>query len=606
MSSLSKTNLTILVAIAVVAVLLSIFSYRYYTFTSSEIYDIALHEIKTNAQIQAHDLSQILSNKFESISNLLQTLADSPAIHNNEYNRAFSIIDNRQQYSKNLSDFFMWLDKNGKMNWLSNINQSAFQKYKGTDLSYRPYFTVPRDTHTAYYSSLIESNDNIPRLYMSYPIINNNQIGSPGVFNGVVAASMRATALGAVLQEQLIRQFNSTVGLLDRDGMVLYSSNPSFMGKNIFGNEIQSNLSSSLSLESKNSFNNLIKSSLQGGSGIGEISTQGETSTISYEPVNINGNHFLTVYIVAPHNLASDVNGLIDQQKNFSAALIVVIASIAFGIAFLVFLWNKGLKFTVDKRTSELKTANEQLKVHDMMQKEFINIAAHELRTPTQAIVSYSELLQRHPEKREQISEAIFRNASRLQRLTTDILDVTKIESNSLKLIKERFNLSDLISGIVDDFKNDVQRKGADIKLLYEPKDYLILDADKARLTQVISNILSNAINFSEKTGGKISVATEVQQIQNGNNGDKKVLISIKDSGAGIDPNMMPRLFTKFATNSENGIGLGLFISKSIVEAHGGRIWAENNSGEAGSTFYFILPVLSLNTKQKQQQQHLQ
>ena len=167
LDTLSKTNLTILVVIAVVAVLLSVFSYQYYTFTSAKISDIALHEIKTNAQIQVHDLSQILSNKFESISNLLQTLADSPAIHNNEYNRAFSVIDSRQQYTKNLSDFFMWLDKNGKMNWLSNINQSAFQKYKGSDLSYRPYFTEPRDSKSAYYSSLIDSNDKVPRLYLS-------------------------------------------------------------------------------------------------------------------------------------------------------------------------------------------------------------------------------------------------------------------------------------------------------------------------------------------------------------------------------------------------------------------------------------------------------
>ncbi|HYO06013.1 MAG TPA: HAMP domain-containing sensor histidine kinase, partial [Phototrophicaceae bacterium] len=186
------------------------------------------------------------------------------------------------------------------------------------------------------------------------------------------------------------------------------------------------------------------------------------------------------------------------------------------------------------------------------------------------------------------------------QRLTTDILDVTKIESNSLKLNKERFNLSDLISGVVDDFKNEVQRKGAAIRLLYEPKDYPILEADKARLTQVISNILGNAIKFSEETGGEISVSTEVQQIQNGNSGDGQVLVSVKDNGAGIDPTIMPRLFTKFATNSENGIGLGLYISKSIVEAHGGRIWAENNPEDAGAAFYFMLPILSLATKQQQ------
>ena len=200
-----------LIAIAAVAILLSVFSYQYYTFTSAKIADIASHEVKTNAQIQVHDLSQILSNKFESISALLQTLADSPAIHNNEYKRASIVINTRQQYSNQLTDFYMWLDKNGRMNWLSNINQSTYQKYKGTDLSYRPYFSVPRDTHAAYYSSLIESNDKVPRLYVSYPIVNMTGKGSPGIFTGVVIASIRSITLGNVLQHQLIPQFNSTV-----------------------------------------------------------------------------------------------------------------------------------------------------------------------------------------------------------------------------------------------------------------------------------------------------------------------------------------------------------------------------------------------------------
>ena len=591
---LSKTNFTMLIAIAAVAILLSVFSYQYYTFTSAKISDIASHEVKTNAQIQVHDLSQILSNKFESISALLQTLADSPAIHNNEYNRASIVINTRQQYSNQLTDFYMWLDKNGKMNWLSNINQSAYQKYKGTDLSYRPYFSVPRDTHAAYYSSLIESNDKIPRLYISYPVINMTGKGSPGIFTGVVVASIRSITLGNVLQHQLIPQFNSTVGLLDRKGTVLYSSTPSFIGNDVFGKDIQSMLSSLLPSESIDSLNNLLRSSLQGSTGSGDISAQGKTSTISYEPVSINGKYFLTLYISAPHNLASDVGLLINQQKNFSTIIVIVIAAVAFGIAFLVFLWNKRLKVTVDKRTAELKTANEQLKIHDKMQKEFINIASHEIKTPTQALLGYSELLQRHPEKIEEISQAIFRNANRLQRLTNDILDVTRIESQTLKLRKEQFNLADLISSIVEDFKNDIQKKGSNIKLLYEPKDHLILEADKGRLTQVISNLLSNAIKFSKKNGGKISITTTMQ---NSNDDDKKVFVSIKDDGTGIDPAIMPRLFTKFATKSEaGGTGLGLFISKSIIEAHGGRIWAENNNSDAaeagGATFYFMLPLL--------------
>jgi signal transduction histidine kinase len=596
---LTKTNLAILIAIAAVAILLSVFSYQYYTFTSAKISDIASHEVKTNAQIQVHDLSQILSNKFESISTLLQTLADSPAIHNNEYKRASIVINTRQQYSNQLTDFYMWLDKNGKMNWLSNINQSAYQKYKRTDLSYRPYFSIPRDTHTAYYSSLIESNDRIPRLYVSYPVINMTGKGSPGIFTGVVVASIRSITLGNVLQHQLIPQFNSTVGLLDRKGTVLYSSTPSFIGKDVFGKDIQSMLSSLLPLEAKDSLNNIIRNSLQGSTGSSDISAQGRTSTISYEPVNINGKYFLTLYIIAPHNLASDVGLLINQQKYVSTIIVIVIAAVAFGIAFLVFLWNKRLKATVDKRTAELKTANEQLKVHDKMQKEFINVASHEIKTPTQALLGYSEILQRHPEKREEVSQAIFRNANRLQRLTNDILDVTRIESQTLNLNKERFNLADLISSVVEDFKNDIQKKGSDIKLFYEPKDYLIIEADKGRLTQVISNLLGNAIKFSKKNGGNISIATTIEQMQNSNDKDKKVLVSVKDDGTGIDPSIMSRLFTKFASKSETGgTGLGLFISKSIIESHGGRIWAENNNNSdgaeaRGATFYFTLPLLS-------------
>lgn len=169
---LSKTNFAILVAIVVVATLLSISSYQYYTSTSARIADIASHEIRTNAQIQVHDISQILANRVESITALLQTLADSPAIHNNEYKRAYTVINSRQQYSDQVTDFYMWLDKNGKLNWVSDINQTAYQKYKGTDLSYRPYFTIPRGTNTAYYSTLIESNDKVPRLYISYPVVN--------------------------------------------------------------------------------------------------------------------------------------------------------------------------------------------------------------------------------------------------------------------------------------------------------------------------------------------------------------------------------------------------------------------------------------------------
>jgi two-component system, OmpR family, sensor histidine kinase VicK len=250
---------------------------------------------------------------------------------------------------------------------------------------------------------------------------------------------------------------------------------------------------------------------------------------------------------------------------------------------------------------------NEELRRADKMQKEFINMASHELRTPTQAILSYSELLQKHPERKEEMIQAMSRNAARLQKLTDDILDVTRIESETLMLKIEPLNLNDLISNIVEDYRNQIEKNDDDVRLFYEPKttdsDSIIVEADRARMIQVISNLLSNALKFTKKEEeGSIYVTAEEEE----NHGSKRqeVVVSVKDTGKGIDPEIMPRLFTKFATKSETGTGLGLFICKSIIEVHGGRIWAENNNEgtKKGAIFSFSLPL----NKKQQQQQHQQ
>jgi len=561
-----------------------------------------LQEIRSNARIEVHDLSQILTNKLQSTGALLQTLADSPAIHNNEYKRADIIINTRQKATSGLTDFYMWLDKNGKINWLSNINQTTYQKYRGTDLSYRPYFTTPKETHTEYYSSLIESNDKVPRLYISYPVLNMTTTGKgeQQVFSGVVVAAIRLQTLGNVLQNQLFPGFNTTIELLDRNGIILYSNTPSFIGQNVFGNKMQSVFSSFFSPQAKNSLNNLLGISLEGTTGSADILVQGKMNTIAYEPVILNGKYFLALYISAAHNLASDVGKLIDQQKNFSTFIVIMIGLVAFGIALLVLLWNKRLESTVNTRTAELRSANEQLKVHAKMQKEFINIAAHELRTPIQPVLNLTQIIRSKIKDAEQgeLLDVVIRNAKRLHQLAEDILDITRIESQSLKLNKERFNLNDLISNVMQDYRNQVEKDHDNISLLYESKNDIIffVEADRHRVTQVISNLLNNAIKFikeegKEGEGGTVSITLEKKKEEDN---QQEVLISIKDSGVGIHSDIIPRLFSKFATKSEKGTGLGLFISKSIVEAHGGKIWAENNvsdgSAEKRATFTFSLP----------------
>jgi signal transduction histidine kinase len=604
---LSKRNVSILIIIGAVALLLSVFSYHYSSFTSNKIIDVALQEIRSNARIEVHDLSQILTNKLQSTGALLQTLADSPAIHNNEYKRADIIINTRQKATSGLTDFYMWLDKNGKINWLSNINQTTYQKYRGTDLSYRPYFTTPKETHTEYYSSLIESNDKVPRLYISYPVLNMTTTGKgeQQVFSGVVVAAIKLQTLGNVLQNQLFPGFNTTIELLDRNGIILYSNTPSFIGpsfigQNVFGNKMQSVFSSFLSPQAKNSLNNLLGISLEGNTGSADILVQGEMNTIAYEPVILNGKYFLALYISAPHNLASDVGNLVDQQKNFSMFIVIMIGLVAFGIALLVLLWNKRLEFTVNTRTAELRSANEQLKVHAKMQKEFINIAAHELRTPIQPVLSLTQIIRSKIKDVEQgeLLDVVIRNAKRLHQLAEDILDITRIESQSLKLNKERFNLNDLISNVMQDYRNQVEKDHDNISLLYESKNDIIffVEADRHRVTQVISNLLNNAIKFikEEGEGGEGGTVSVTLQKKKEEDNQQQVLVSVKDSGTGIHSDIIPRLFSKFATKSEKGTGLGLFISKSIVEAHDGKIWAENNvsdgSAEKGATFTFSLP----------------
>jgi two-component system sensor histidine kinase VicK len=262
-------------------------------------------------------------------------------------------------------------------------------------------------------------------------------------------------------------------------------------------------------------------------------------------------------------------------------------------------LWNQTYLY------EETRQLYQQLRSQDKMKQEFIDIAAHELRTPIQPILSLAQLL------RDQISDStqirfldvILRNAKRLEQLQEDILDVTRIESGSMKIYKESFNLNELIFHLLQDFRAQL-KDDTRIKLNYRSDGDVWVIADKNRVAQVISNLLVNAIKFT-KTGRILVQLTKrkSKKIEDNN----QVVVSVKDEGPGIDSSIMPRLFTKFASKSEKGTGLGLFISKSIIEAHGGKIWAKNNTesrrkrgggeeegesdGGGGATFSFGLPV---------------
>jgi signal transduction histidine kinase len=240
-----------------------------------------------------------------------------------------------------------------------------------------------------------------------------------------------------------------------------------------------------------------------------------------------------------------------------------------------------------------LAEANEQLRINDKLQKEFINVAAHELRTPIQPILGASEIIE------EQFSmkglqkieitkpeiDLIQRNAKRLERLSFALLEVARIESRSLKLDRKAFDLNEKITNVITDtkttFDSRYDSKGG-LRILFEPRiSPIMVYGDEERLTEVILNLVNNAIKFNR--GGPVIVISEIR--------DGQALVSVKDSGDGIDPEIYPKLFTKFVTKSDIGTGLGLYISKNIIEAHGGRIWGENNREGKGATFTFTIPA---------------
>ena len=426
-----NASVLVLVAIGAIAIGLSIASYQYSVFTSEEIRKIAAEDVRSNAEIQAHDIARNLNNYIEAVRSNLALLSNIPAIQNQDLESSKELFSNAQETTSNITSSYFWLDKDGKLLWANAFeNQTIYNQFAGGDRSSRSYFSEPRDTLRPYFSSIIESVDGIPRLYIAQPIIldmgqNNN---NNSLFNGVVASAIDLDQFGQVLQGQLSTKYGSMLGMVDRNGIILYTTDATNIAKDIFGDEFQS----VIPLEIRDRFNSFLRDSLQGAAGSGDIAFQGNTSTIAYQPVSFSGDNFAVVYIVVPHNVQGPVESLIDQQRDLNLIIIGSVGAFAIGIAFLILNWNRRLSGIVKSKTAELEQANlslqqaiEQLKDHDRMQREFINVAAHELRTPTQAIIGYSDLFYLRPESREESIKAIARNAERLESLTRDILDVT-------------------------------------------------------------------------------------------------------------------------------------------------------------------------------------
>ena len=562
-------EITILSIVLIIAVSYGLFFYLQNN-TENNIRN-SLFEQQKQRQIESTKaLSNHIASDLDLIMSKLELLANSGTLQQGNLvgNKTTEELEKTYQQinSKTPLDRLFILDKNNIVK--SSIAANDLPRFVGVNFSDREWARETKDMQMPVYSNGFEGRDGVYRIAITFPIINE------GAYIGLVAASLSTIPFfehyGNIYDIK-----SQYLAVLDRNAGQLIHPVKSFIGTSFFGNHTQQVTGHNEIL------NNIIRTVISGKPYSDTYEFRNSERLNTGYPIWVGSNPEYFVFVITPTSaIFSQINDVIFTQRiEIFSLLAGVTAAVAVLIVFLM-KWNTNLNNEVKRRTKDLESANEQLKFHDKMQKEFINVAAHELRTPIQPILGLSQIIQSNvmdENLRSQV-KVIERNAKRLQGLTNDILDVTRIESHTLKLNKGKFNLNDVITNCINDVI--INNNGKNVKLSYEPRD-IIVEGDKGRISQVISNILSNATKFT--TEGSILIKSEKH--------DNQVMISVKDTGSGIDPELFPRLFSKFVSKSFSGTGLGLFIAKSIIESHNGKIWAENNIDGKGAKFSFTLPI---------------
>jgi signal transduction histidine kinase len=499
----------------------------------------------------------------------------------------------------------------------------------GNDLSFRPWVSDTRDTLKPVFSEGFEHLGEY-RVIITNPVIDRET----KQYLGLVGVSIPTVPFFGHYGN--VHDINSQfLAAYDSKGTILaVGADQSLVGLDFFGETTQNFINHNPTL------NKHIVELLQGNAGdaLFDVGIGGGERLSTTEPIYVSGKPTYFLQVNTPtETIYSQIDPILSRENGKLALLLAgPTGASAILIMFLV-LWNSSLGKEVKKRTRELQESNrllgvtnERLRERDRLQNEFINIAAHEMRTPIQPILGLSEIMrekilniakQLQREEKDEVVyeqlqnsssvptrsnstfrssslslsvekiipmvEIINRNAKRLEKLTNNLLDVTRIENNnSLELRKERFTIDSVIRDCIIDVSQHIRKKN--LKFSYVPADdnqQVIIKADRNRIAQVLMNLLENSVNYSQE--GIITVTTTIDPDAN------SITVSVKDTGSGINPDIIPRLFSKFVTASEKGTGLGLYISKKIIEAHGGKIWAENNKDGEGAIFAFTLPLPS-------------
>ena len=552
-------------------------------------------------------ISQHIGSDISLVMAVLDGLGNSAYLQNEELSaeKTKNLIEEKYGLVKNIVDRIFVLDKNDIVT--IGLSPEGKDRYLGADFSQRTWVQEAKRTLKPVFSEGFE-RQGIYTTFIAIPIINREN----SQYLGLIGASIPTESFFAHYGN--VHDINGQFLVVsDKKGTLLaVGANKDLVGKNFFGPVVQKFVNYNQIL------NNLTRNLLNGKPGYAIYDYgRGERINTNY-PIFVQGQPNYFIQVVTPTNVIfSNIGETLFAERLKSYSLLVgTLIAVAVLIIFLI-KWSSTMEKEVVKRTRELKESNlkldtmtkdlknsnislqeayQQLKENEKIQKDFINVAAHELRTPIQPILGLSGILHselRNPSQKEMIN-IVMRNAKRLQRLSQDILDASKIESGLLKLHKERFDINEKIKTVISDMENgpDVYMKNKDVKIVFEPKESLYVYADKDRSYQVIFNLLKNALKFTET--GTITITTAMKRDINKDDGE--VVVTIADTGRGIDSDVMPRLFSKFVTKSDAGTGLGLFISKNIVETHGGKMWAQNNSNGGGAIFSFTLPAINFDS----------
>lgn len=619
----SNSSLLLIGAIGVAALVLSVAVYQSMSSTSTQIIHLAQQDIESETRAKSSDVAAGIAARMEDVEHNLQVLANSPDAQDSDPERMPRLLAATQGTTRPLTFFYAWYDGDGTLLWTSIFDDDpSYLQFQGVELGHRQYFIKAKETRQPFYDDYVEAVDGTLRMHISYPIIDQQT----GEFVGIVAAGINFDALQQDLASTYLSsdaEFGGRLSVLDRNGVYLMTRTPEFIGKSYSDGYVQNALGQRYSPQDLERLNEFFADSIASPADRTiqiRSAEEGRDYTLASSPVVLAGRHFMTVVAMGPHSFSQDVAALVDGQRTMSTILIGSIGAISVGIASVILAWNKRLRRAVQLGTAQLNEANRELsrmyeeaKQHDRMQTEFTNIAAHELRTPIQPILGIVDLLKADLDGRDRVEvtgdaiAVLDRNARRLQRLSAEILDATRIEAGTLKLERVPLDMNEKVKAVIEDV-GGFASGGKGLEIEFRPATdartggtmSLPVMADRLRMFEVLSNLIRNAVQFSSGRTGKITITTG--RGKDGGSGTPVAVVSVRDPGAGISPDVLPKLFTKFSVDREKGgTGLGLFIAKSIVEAHGGKIWAENNPDGAGATFTFTLP-LALPAAQQQQQ----